>query len=305
MAVQEVPIATGDYADWEDVFYPVFEEKWDDLVEESQELDWDATWDLVWDPVWEAMYDYSLDDEYDWTEEEEDACLSEQLPWSYEWLLVDQTADMPEGYEGVTPARMRADEVLRNEVSSDMDQWDIIELGCGGKFDGSGYGNTVHDAHDGECCAQMLVARMHQEDLEDDTEFDWSENFEDYHWTHFVNDDGTEGYINEDGAIISYDEYHTYMDENYDLDISEEEDVFEFYEEAPDTICVESDMIITEEECEQAMIALGDWGYVSTYNSPNVIPGCYYNSNSRQIGFNPNVDGVNTYGNVSGSICRY
>jgi hypothetical protein len=82
-------------------------------------------------------------------------------------------------------------------------------------------------------------------------------------------------------------------------------DEVEFYEEAPDTICVDSDMIVTEEECEQAMTTLGDWGYVSTYNSPNVIPGCYYNSNSRQIGFNPNVDGVNTYGNVSGSICRY
>lgn len=169
----------------------------------------------------DAIESYSLADEYDYTEDEEDACLSEQLPWSYEWMLVD-SAEIPEGYEAVTPARLRADEVLFNEVSSQMDQWDIVELACNGKFDGEGYDFAIHETHDSECCAQILVARMHHEEQTDE-EFDWSETFEDYHWTHFVHDDGTDGYINEDGDIISSDLYYSYLEENYDFENPDDE----------------------------------------------------------------------------------
>jgi hypothetical protein len=125
-------------------------------------------------------------------------------------MLVDST-EIPESYEPVTAARLRADEVLRSEVSSGMGEWDIIELACDGKFDGPGYGSTIHDAHDGECCHQILVARMHHEDQVDE-DFDWSETFEDYHWTYFVYDDGTDGYINEDEATISSEEYYAYLE---------------------------------------------------------------------------------------------
>jgi hypothetical protein len=55
---------------------------------------------------------------------------------------------------------MRADRTLRRQVSNAMDTWGIIALGCGGKFDGSGYGNSVHDTHGSECCGSKLVAAI-------------------------------------------------------------------------------------------------------------------------------------------------
>lgn len=48
---------------------------------------------------------------------------------------------------------MRADETLRAEVGQGMGTWAIVALGCGGKYDGPGYGMTVHDSHGPECCA--------------------------------------------------------------------------------------------------------------------------------------------------------
>jgi hypothetical protein len=78
--------------------------------------------------------------------------LSEQHPWSYEWQLIGYSEEIPEGFEGVTPARMRADFELSRAVSRDMDIWGFIALGCGGKFDGQGYGSGVHDTHGPECC---------------------------------------------------------------------------------------------------------------------------------------------------------
>ena len=40
--------------DWEfdNYFYPVFEQKWRDLVDNEADLEWDSTWALIWEPVW-------------------------------------------------------------------------------------------------------------------------------------------------------------------------------------------------------------------------------------------------------------
>lgn len=92
--------------------------------------------------------------DFDFNEEtKEDACLSTQEPWNYDWQLVGYNDAIPDGYEGVTPARMRADEQLKIEVGYGMGTWAIIALGCGGKFDGPGYGMNISDSHGPECCA--------------------------------------------------------------------------------------------------------------------------------------------------------
>jgi hypothetical protein len=41
-----------------------------------------------------------------------------------------------------------------------MSAWAIVALGCGGKFDGPGYGMTISDSHGPECCAQQLIAKV-------------------------------------------------------------------------------------------------------------------------------------------------
>lgn len=76
----------------------------------------------------------------------------ESDPWSYDWELISADDDISNDYIAVTPARMREDSRLRSEVSNVMDTWGIVALGCGGKFDGPGYGSAVHDSHGPECC---------------------------------------------------------------------------------------------------------------------------------------------------------
>jgi hypothetical protein len=74
--------------------------------------------------------------------------------------MIGNNDQVPSGYQEVTPARMRADSSLRHQVSNAMDTWGLLGLGCGGKFDGSGYGNSVHNSHGSECCGAILVAAI-------------------------------------------------------------------------------------------------------------------------------------------------
>jgi hypothetical protein len=69
-------ISVGSAEEWEAMFYPVFEEKWDELVavtsSDEVNLEWQPTWDLVWQPIWDDLYDQFYSDEYEMTEDETD-----------------------------------------------------------------------------------------------------------------------------------------------------------------------------------------------------------------------------------------
>jgi hypothetical protein len=51
MINQAIPNA-DDFTEFTYLFDPIFEDKWNELINEDQELEWQDTWDVLWQPIW-------------------------------------------------------------------------------------------------------------------------------------------------------------------------------------------------------------------------------------------------------------
>eukprot|EP00931_Biecheleriopsis_adriatica_P107658 TRINITY_DN8197_c0_g2_i1.p1 TRINITY_DN8197_c0_g2~~TRINITY_DN8197_c0_g2_i1.p1 ORF type:complete len:595 (+),score=68.26 TRINITY_DN8197_c0_g2_i1:109-1893(+) len=61
MTGQNRPLALGPDGPWQEVFFPIFDRKWDEVVAPQGHLgeDWQPVWDVLWQPVWNEMHPLS------------------------------------------------------------------------------------------------------------------------------------------------------------------------------------------------------------------------------------------------------